>query len=881
MKLYYKHSFVLIISLFLITTVLNAQKVETPFDVNEVIKQVRCNHNFFDSREGEFLIDTSIAYCPKENGQGYSAVAFNGTNYLVVWEDEQSGSWDIYGTRVNPSGDVLDPTGIAISAGTFTERFPAVTSDGSNWLVVWRDIRNSSSYYDIYCARVSEAGIVLDPSGITICTMDNEQDNPAVSFDSMYYNYMVVWEDRRSGGSYEIYGARIDQSGVVLDPQGFRISSPGHYATMPSIAYGGDNFLITWGDGYNDIDIYGARVDRNGVVLDPLGIAICTVTSDQWIPAVTFGDESWLVVWLDTRNDLYRIYGARVDRGGVVQDTSGFCITPDSGYQTYPAVVFGGSNYFVIWSQDGHDIFGARVTLDGIVLDSSGIDISTTGYNEQIPSVAAGSINYLVTWTEERFQVDWDVYGGRVSQDGVVLDSADICLSRTVNRQHASTVAFGDSNYLIAWEDYRDDPYPDIFGARINQTGIILDSIGFPIATGTGSLRSPSVAYDGTNYLVVWSDDDIYGARISQNGTVLDTLAIQISTASGEQVAPSVVFDDTNYFVVWQDGWYGGIYGARVNQNGHVLDTLGIPISTAFGYQISPSVAFDGTNHLVVWQDDRNDNWDIYGARVNRDGIVLDPSGIGIATAAYYEESPAVAFDGTNYMIAWMYWPPPYDPDIYGTRVSQAGVVLDPTGFTICTASNIQMQPSIVFDGTIYFVLWQDKRSGAYYDIYGAEVSQWGYTISTFLVSNQSRNQISPALAHGQGEQLLMTYSGWADSINTHPANTMRIWGKFYPFVGIHENTGMKYHITNLKLQIYPNPVRKKCNVKYTLPKQTRVNISLFDVTGRLIKGIINEHQNAGFYHETFDMSNLAQGIYFIKLNTDNHLETKKIIFVK
>jgi hypothetical protein len=615
MKLYCKHSFVLIINLFLMTTVLNAQEVEAPFDINEIIKQVRYNHNFFDSREGEFLIDTSIAYCPKENGQGYSAVAFNGTNYLVVWEDEQSGSWDIYGTRVSPGGYLLDPAGIAISAGTYSERFPTVTSDGSNWLVVWRDGRNSGYYCDIFCARVSEAGIVLDPSGIAICTADNEQEMPAASFDSIYY--MVVWEDQRSAGPHRIYGARIDQSGIVLDPQGFYVSPFGRHATAPSIAYGGDNFLIIWQEGFPELDIYGARVDRDGVVLDPSGIAICTVADNQWTPSIAYAGTNWLVVWDDTRNDLYRIYGARVNQAGVVLDTIGFCISPDSGYQGASDVASVGVNYFVIWSQDGHDTFGARVTLDGIVLDSSGIDISTTGYNEQIPSVAAGSTNYLVTWTEQRFQVDWDV------------------------------------------------------GSRINQTGVILDPIGFPIATGTGSLRSPSVAYDGTNYLVVWSDGDIYGARITQNGTVLDTLAIPISTISGEQVAPSVVFGDTNYFVAWQNGWDGGIFGARVSQNGHVLDTLGIPISTAYGYQTSPSVAFDGTNYFVVWEDDRNDNWDVYGARVNQDGIVLDPSGIGIATAAYYEESPAVAFDGTNYMIAWRYWDPPYDPDIYGTRVGR------------------------------------------------------------------------------------------------------------------------------------------------------------------------------------------------------------------
>jgi hypothetical protein len=43
------------------------------------------------------------------------------------------------------------------------------------------------------------------------------------------------------------------------------------------------------------------------------------------------------------------------------------------------------------------------------------------------------------------------------------------------------------------------------------------------------------------------------------------------------------------------------------------------------GEQFQPSVAFDGTNYLVAWLDE---GWSIRAARVRRDGAVLDPSGI-------------------------------------------------------------------------------------------------------------------------------------------------------------------------------------------------------------------------------------------------------------
>src|SRR5207244_3007283 len=131
---------------------------------------------------------------------------------------------------------------------------------------------------------------------------------------------------------------------------------------------------------------------------------------------------------------------------------------------------------------------------------------------------------------------------------------------------------------------------------------------------------------------------------------------------------------------------------------GAVLDPAGIPISTAADNQRLPRVAFDGTNYLVAWQDSRSGtNFDIYGARVSQAGAVLDPAGIPISTAANNQNVPSVAFDGTNYLVAWEDarngGANPYD--IYGARVSQAGTVLDPAGIAVATSSTAETAPSV------------------------------------------------------------------------------------------------------------------------------------------------------------------------------------------
>jgi hypothetical protein len=121
--------------------------VRLGFDPNEVVRRARPvgSKPIFD--DDEFLIDTGGAYVPALDNQSQPAVAFDGTNYLVVWSDSGSaGACSIYGARVTPEGKVLDPVGFVVSPATLNPFRPAVAFDGTNFLVVWE----TNSNYDIY-----------------------------------------------------------------------------------------------------------------------------------------------------------------------------------------------------------------------------------------------------------------------------------------------------------------------------------------------------------------------------------------------------------------------------------------------------------------------------------------------------------------------------------------------------------------------------------------------------------------------------------------------------------------------------------------------------------------------------------------------------------
>ncbi len=71
----------------------------------------------------------------------------------------------------------------------------------------------------------------------------------------------------------------------------------------------------------------------------------------------------------------------------------------------------------------------------------------------------------------------------------------------------------------------------------------------------------------------------------------------------------------------------------------------------------------------------------VSAARVSPDGTVLDPGGFQVAGWARAEGDPAVASDGTNYLVVWDKSPDlsGQNRDILAARVSPTGEVLDPT----------------------------------------------------------------------------------------------------------------------------------------------------------------------------------------------------------
>ena len=102
-----------------------------------------------------------------------------------------------------------------------------------------------------------------------------------------------------------------------------------------------------------------------------------------------------------------------------------------------------------------------------------------------------------------------------------------------------------------------------------------------------------------------------------------------------------------------------------------------------------------------------------------------------------------------------------------------------------------------------------------------------------------------------------------------------------FVLVGIEDfNSGVLPTAYSLE-QNYPNPFNPSTEIAYTLPESGNVEIKVYDLSGKEVDVLVQEHQSAGSYRLNIDGSHMSSGIYIYTLNTGNVHLTRKMILLK
>jgi len=716
---------------------------------------------------------------PADANEESAAVASDGRGYLVVWRDGRAGSRnEIHGARVSASGRVLDPEGIPIRAAAASCDRPHVAWGRGVYLAVWEEHRGATGF-DIVGARVSRAGTVLDPDGVVISRAAHGQSRPRVAFDGE--RFWVVWEDRRSGRRYDIYGARVEASGKVMDLGGIAVSAaPGHQKS-PALCAGRQGALVVWDDlrSRRSRDIYAARVDATGAVSQPDGVVVADGPSSQRAPVMGCGEAQALVLWEDDASGAgAELRGARLGWDGAVGRGAGFVVAAGLADQQGAALALHRDGFMVLWSgrRQGEltDVRRSLVKVrdDGVeVVAPAGQETAGGRGRQQGVAVAAGPGGFLTVWQDRRHGRSFDLFGRRLSAAGAPVGRQAMEISSPAGVLVRGALARAGGGHLAVWRDYRGDSRGAIFAAQVEARGALPGveaAGGRALLPAPGAQARPAVASGGGVILVVWRDHgadpsgDILGLRLdARTGEAVDGAALPIGPGPHAAGAPAVAYDGERFMVAWSSD--GAVVAARVPAAGAAGAGRALPISAPGRRAAAPAVAGAAGQFLVAWQGHGRDRLgDIMAARVGGDGAVTPAGGGPVSRSPGAQRWPAVCAAGEQFWVAWQdERPAARGADIYGARVRASdGWVLDPAGIPLGVAPGAQQSPALAFDGGRLLVAWHDLRRGQGADIVGTLVDGAGEVVHPRGVALGADGAVAlhPALSVERSGRFLVAY---------------------------------------------------------------------------------------------------------------------------
>ncbi|MDD2890286.1 MAG: hypothetical protein PHE49_06575 [bacterium] len=350
-------------------------------------------------------------------------------------------------------------------------------------------------------------------------------------------------------------------------------------------------------------------------------ISISTSSFSQTAPCVVSNKQNYLVVWQDEINSSITgvdIWGRIILENGTKNDSFPICNLSQN--QFLPKAAYDGSNYLVIWVNEGGGIYGQFLDKDGAFIDTNLLIVNGPILQA---SLWSNGNNYLIAWVNDSIPSDMNICGSIISKTGVPLSSS-FFISNAPDTQLFPEVTSFDSNYFVVWSDKRNGDW-DIFGQKIAYDGMLIGN-NFPICQKSVPEQRAKLASNDTIIMIVWEED--YGLFIGWDihASIMDTSMNYlykdsvICDAAWDQRAPSVCWSakDGKFIVGWNDYRIpiinkANIYIAKVSLNGTPSETQ---ITNNNNFEKRKTSIASSTNcFLIVWEDWRQGtlNEDIYG----------------------------------------------------------------------------------------------------------------------------------------------------------------------------------------------------------------------------------------------------------------------------
>lgn len=240
-----------------------------------------CNPDIYAAfLDQNLALGTDFPLANSNNEQSYPEIAYNSrrNEYLVVFNQKDAETFNIYGLRINNLGQVLATIPITAEANDQDQWEPSVSYDSANdrYLVVWMGIDRGTEWgKDIRSQLLNGDGSKI--GSIQYLSRDenatraiDNQERPVAVFVPEEQKYLVVWENESRGGN----GTVLDKNGnILISPKNFFFVQNSGRIVYPQIGYSRLNrrLTVTWQEGFNVevVKVKAQQLTTNGQKIGP------------------------------------------------------------------------------------------------------------------------------------------------------------------------------------------------------------------------------------------------------------------------------------------------------------------------------------------------------------------------------------------------------------------------------------------------------------------------------------------------------------------------------------------------------------------------------------------------------------------------------------
>ena len=79
----------------------------------------------------------------------------------------------------------------------------------------------------------------------------------------------------------------------------------------------------------------------------------------------------------------------------------------------------------------------------------------------------------------------------------------------------------------------------------------------------------------------------------------------------------------------------------------------------------------------------------------------------------------------------------------------------------------------------------------------------------------------------------------------------------------------------------YPNPFNPITTLSFSIPKDSKVRLSIYNLQGREVVTLVNKNMDAGYHSVIWNADIHSSGVYFVKMTAGEYISTQKLMMVK